>query len=225
MSTHSDAPGGAGSATPTREAILAAAEEVIRDRGVLSTTTRLIARAAGCAEGSIYNHFDNKDTLVAHVVCERLAAFPERARLLPQLAGSGDVESNLGELVELAIDFFAEMTPLTAAMMADPGSMRHHVHQIDEAGKGPRWTIRSIVDYLRREQELGRVAPGAHLEGAAMALVGGALHRAHLAAAWDLEVFADDQDPATELARAVTAGLGAASGTPATAARRGGESA
>lgn len=215
MSTHSDAPSPTSEATPTREAILAAAEEVIRDRGVLSTTTRLIARAAGCSEGSIYNHFANKDQLIAGVVCERLAAFPERARQLPELAGSGDIEANLAELVALAIDFFAEVTPMTAAMMADPASMRRHVSELDAAGKGPRWTIRALVDYLHREQQLGRIAADAHLEGAAMALVGGALHQAHLAAAWNLEIFPDEQDAATELARAVTAGLrphGAAGG-------------
>lgn len=215
MSTHSEATSPAAAATPTREAILAAAEEVIRDRGVRATTTRLIARAAGCSEGSIYNHFANKDQLIAGVVCERLAAFPERARQLPELAGTGDVEHNLAELVALAIDFFAEVTPMTAAMMADPASMRRHIAELDAAGKGPRWTIQALVDYLRREQQLGRIAADARLEGAAMALIGGALHQAHLAAAWNLEVFADEQDAATELARAVTAGLrphGAAAG-------------
>jgi AcrR family transcriptional regulator len=219
VSTHSapdiEASGRARESGPTREAILAAAEQVICDRGVLSTTTRRIAETAGCSEGSIYNHFANKDTLVAHVVCERLAAFPEYARSLPELVGSGDLETNLGELVALAIDFFADMTPLTAAMMADPASMREHVHRLDEAGRGPRWTIRAIVAYLRREQELGRVTPDAHLEGAAMALVGGALHQAHLAAAWHLEVFAGDQDPPTELARAVITGLRAEPGPDA----------
>lgn len=218
MGTHSDTPSAAAAATPTREAILAAAEQVIRDRGVLSTTTRLIARAAGCSEGSIYNHFANKDQLIAGVVCERLAAFPERARQLPELAGTGEVETNLAELVALAIDFFAEVTPMTAAMMADPASTRRHVAELDAAGKGPRWTIRALVDYLRREQQLGRIAADAHLEGAAMALVGGAWHQAHLGAAWDVEIFPSGQDPAAELARAVTAGLRSEPADPATAA-------
>lgn len=197
-------------AAGTREAILAAAEAVIRERGVLATTTRRIAERAGCSEGSLYTHFAGKDELVARVVCERFASFPERARVLPELAGSGEVEAHLAELAALAIDFFADAAPMIGAMMADPASTRGRAAELDAAGKGPRRTIEAVIEYLRREQALGRVAADASLEGAAAALVGGAWHHAHLTAAWDLDLFGSGRDPAAELARAVAAGLGSA---------------
>lgn len=221
MSTHSTP--AAGTTTPTREAILTAAEQIIRERGVMATTTRLIARAADCSEGSIYNHFAGKDDLVAHVVCERLAAFPERARALPELAGSGEVADHLVELAALAIGFFSELMPLTGAMAADPASMRRRAAELDAAERGPRWTMRAVVEYLRREQQLGRVAPDAHLEGAAMALIGGAWHQANLATVWQVEALAPDQDAATELGRAIAFGLQVGGATTTPAARRSSE--
>lgn len=191
----------------TREAILAAAEQVIREHGVGATTTRLIAATAGCSEGSIYNHFAGKDALVSHVVCERLASFPERALALPTLAGAGDVETNLRELVALAIDFFTEMAPMTAAAIGDPEPMRRRAAEMDAQGKGPRSIIRALEAYLRREQQLGRVGAHAHPQGAAIALVGGAWHHAHVTGVWDVEIVDADRAPATEIVAAVMAGL------------------
>src|SRR6266511_2411309 len=48
---------------PMRERIVAAAIQVIRERGVTRATTKEIARAAKVSEGSIYNHFENKTAL------------------------------------------------------------------------------------------------------------------------------------------------------------------
>lgn len=206
MSAHSEP---AVVASSTREAILSAAERVIRERSVTATTTRLIAEAAGCSEGTIYNHFASKDELVSHVVCERLASFPDRALALPELAGVGEVEANLAELVDSAIAFFAELSPLMAAAMADPDALRERAAALDEAGRGPRWIIAALVSYLQREQQLGRVAAHAHVHGAALALVGGAWHQAHVAEVWQVDVLdADpDADAATEIAAAVMTGL------------------
>lgn len=48
--------------------ILLAAEQLILGGGVQAATTRAIAKAAGCAEGSIYRHFPGKNALVLEVV-------------------------------------------------------------------------------------------------------------------------------------------------------------
>src|SRR6266516_4681661 len=60
-------PGGEMPARPSdqsmRERIVAAAIQMIRERGVTHATTREIARAAKVSEGSIYNHFENKTAL------------------------------------------------------------------------------------------------------------------------------------------------------------------
>ncbi|WP_221088600.1 TetR/AcrR family transcriptional regulator [Deinococcus aquaedulcis] len=47
-----------------RAAILAAAQEAFAQKGFHRTTMRDVARAAGLAEGTLYNHFQNKDALL-----------------------------------------------------------------------------------------------------------------------------------------------------------------
>jgi AcrR family transcriptional regulator len=47
----------------TRQRILAAAREVMLEQGLVRATTREIARAADVSEGTLYNHFANKQEL------------------------------------------------------------------------------------------------------------------------------------------------------------------
>src|SRR5215210_7138434 len=47
----------------TRERILAAAREVMLSKGLVRATTKEIARAADLSEGTLYNHFANKEEL------------------------------------------------------------------------------------------------------------------------------------------------------------------
>src|SRR5687768_13759883 len=101
---------------PTREEILAAAEVVIREHGVARATTQRIARMAGCSEGSIYNHFANKDDLVACAVGERMAGFPARVADLVEIAGSGTVEDNLRDVAHAAIAFFHHIAPMLSVL-------------------------------------------------------------------------------------------------------------
>lgn len=193
---------------PTREEILAAAEQVIRERGVTGATTRQIAQVAGCSEGSLYNHFANKQELIAHAVRERMAGFPQRAQAMAELAGTGEVRANLTELAELAIAFFRSIAPMMAAMMADPATMQRRAEAIDAAGHGPRRTVQAVVDYLRAEQALGRVRREAHPEGAALALVGACFQQAVLAQVFGERLaLLDDASAAREIAGAIVDGL------------------
>ena len=60
-----------------RRRIIEAADTLIREHGIAGATTREIARAAGCAEGSIYVHFEDKIDLVIAVIVEREPYFAE----------------------------------------------------------------------------------------------------------------------------------------------------
>jgi len=55
-------------AVQNREAIIAAAERLFRDRGVNSVGVNELMDAAGFTRGGFYNHFKSKDALVAAVV-------------------------------------------------------------------------------------------------------------------------------------------------------------
>ena len=193
---------------PTREEILAAAETVIREHGITRATTQRIAQVARCSEGSIYNHFANKDDLVACAVGERMAILPGGAGELVTRAGTGSVEGNLREVARSAIAFFQHIAPMLSVLMGAPESMRARAAAIDAAGHGPRWVLRGIVEYLEAEQELGRVSPGASLEAAAQCLLGACLQQGLLTHTWgpDLLTF-DDDAAATQIARAVVHGL------------------
>jgi AcrR family transcriptional regulator len=140
-----------------RDRILAAAVSVMRERGVTSTTTKEIARAAGVAEGSIYNHFANKTELVAACMAEVAGGIREALVRLMGRVGEGTVDDNLAELAEAEIAFFTDLLPITGPVLGDPGLLewlRHGgPHQDaaqepsqapasgpDGAGNGPRRT-------------------------------------------------------------------------------------
>src|SRR3954462_14141646 len=99
--------------TSMRDPTLAAAVSVMRERGVTNTTTKEIARAAGVAEGSIYNHFANKTELVAAAMLEVAGGIREALTRLSGRVGQGTVEDNLTELAEAEIAFFADLLPIT----------------------------------------------------------------------------------------------------------------
>ncbi|CAN5215599.1 MAG: TetR/AcrR family transcriptional regulator [Euzebyales bacterium] len=193
---------------PTRETILAAAEQVIRRHGLAQATTRRIAELARCSEGSIYNHFTSKQDLVAQVVGDRLSDFPSRAKAMAELAGDATVEANLLRLARQAIAFFHKVVPMIGVMMSEPSAMPERFQTVDRAGHGPRWVLRGVVEYLRREQQLGRIRPDADVEGAAMCLIGGCFQQAMVTHALGPEaVLLGDDDAAVQVAGAIAKGL------------------
>lgn len=55
-------------ASERREAILAIAAEIFATKGFAAATVREIADAAGILSGSLYHHFDSKETMVDEIV-------------------------------------------------------------------------------------------------------------------------------------------------------------
>jgi AcrR family transcriptional regulator len=68
--------------SPTRQRILDAADHLMRTLGLARTTTKEIARGAGCSEAALYKHFAGKEDLFVAVLQERL---PPLGPLLTQL--------------------------------------------------------------------------------------------------------------------------------------------
>ncbi|GAA0233832.1 TetR/AcrR family transcriptional regulator [Actinomadura nitritigenes] len=105
---------------PMRERILAAAVEVIRQRGVTAATTKEIARSAGVSEGSLYNHFANKTALFAAALGEVTATARTAMAALAGSAGQGTVEGNLARLAAGMVRFYGELLPMIGPVLADP---------------------------------------------------------------------------------------------------------
>lgn len=73
-----------------REAIVAAAARVFKERGLDGASMRLIAREAGCTTGAIYPHFGGKESLYAEVLAQSLASLQKAIRDAVAVAPVGE---------------------------------------------------------------------------------------------------------------------------------------
>lgn len=77
----------------TSQAILAAAEETIVERGLTDTGIAEIAARAGVAVGTVYNHFEDREALLAALMAERGREL--LGRLDEAFASAGDFRARL----------------------------------------------------------------------------------------------------------------------------------
>lgn len=156
----------------TRSSILEAAERVIRTRGMASATTKEIAREARCAEGSIYRYFEDKHALMTEIIGGRYSGFFQFVESLPDRAGTGTVGGTLEEVARSSIDFYRGIVPMACGAVADRELLHQHREFFHRNKSGPKKLIRSVTEYLRREQRSGRIAPDAVPELVAHMLMG-----------------------------------------------------
>lgn len=71
----------------TRERLLDAVEHLMRTRGLARISTRAIAQRAGLAEGTLYNHFNDKIDLFIAVIQRNVAELSEVLHSLPLRVG------------------------------------------------------------------------------------------------------------------------------------------
>jgi AcrR family transcriptional regulator len=154
-----------------RRRIIDAADSLIREHGLSGATTREIARAAGCAEGSIYVHFEDKIDLVIAVIVEREPYFAELLEL-PGRAGQATVEANLVPWVEELASLIRDNQPIFFALMSDRGVLDRFKARIRERQTGLVAVFNAASDYARAEQELGRVDAGVEPDVVATILIG-----------------------------------------------------
>ena len=161
---------------PMRERILTAAVSVMRERGVTNTTTKEIARAAGVAEGSIYNHFANKSELIAASMAEVAGGIRDALTRLRASAGEGTVEDNLTRLAEAQIEFYTDLLPITGPVLGDPALLEWlrngGPHQGDGPPPGPAIGHAALIGYLEAELKAGRLAAAVRPPYLAAALIG-----------------------------------------------------
>lgn len=162
------------SAMSIRDRILDAAVTSLRDRGQAGTTTKEIARVAGCSEGSLYTYFSGKESLLVAVIAERLPPFVPMLKALLERAGEDTVSDHLLEIAGIAVRFYVELMPLAATVLASP-ELNESVRR---QGFGPHLGNVALASYLRLEQRLGRIRPDISVEAAAALLLGACQQRA-----------------------------------------------
>jgi AcrR family transcriptional regulator len=161
-----------GGTTPinTQQQILDAAEHIIRERGVAHATTKEIARVAGVAEGTLYNHFARKEDLFLALFRRRVPATYKDA-ISGHRAGTASVSANLTAIALAGMHHFEQIVPLMVAFLADADSLARLQAFLQDTGSGPQRVYADVAAYLAAEQALGRVnSQVTPLSGAALVL-------------------------------------------------------
>jgi AcrR family transcriptional regulator len=181
-----------------REQLFDAAERVLMRDGPNALTSRAVTTEAGCAKGVLHRHFADFDAFLAEFVLDRAGRVDAQTVALLGAAGTGTVAGNLaGALTAL----FGSVAVAVVALITSRDELRARLRETMPAGV-PVLTeaVGMIAAYLTAERDLGRIAPGAEIDGLAPTLVG----TGHL-------LFADrtgTPPDAAALLKAVTAVLG-----------------
>jgi len=139
----------------TRDNLLKAATRLIQSRGLARATTREIVREAGCAEGTLYKHFETKDDLFLAVLVESFPRF-ETSLVLTNKGQTGTVE-NLADIARAAIRFFEQVLPTGVALLADAALLARHRKRLRTKDTGPRHLYEAVAKHIASAQDLGRI--------------------------------------------------------------------
>ncbi len=156
----------------TREQLLDAAVYVIRTKGLSQATTKEIALAAHCSEGTLYRHFKDKESLFLAVFQERLPSFIGFIHDIQNRVGEKTVESNLEDFALQALDFLKEIVPVVASLFAEPQLLNRYGESLRTQNGGLHNTHEALAAYIQAEQQLGGINSQASPLGTAMLLLG-----------------------------------------------------
>jgi AcrR family transcriptional regulator len=170
--------------SPRRAAVLRAAEEgrslpdhliatavrMIDRRGTANLTVRDIAHEAGVADGVLYNHFADKEDLVARALQVHVHSVLASGGPLPK-AGEGTLEDNLCVHISRGLGILEQILPTFAGLLSEPKVIARF-HQLVGAGTGEQALPAHLAEYLRAEQRIGRVSAAADIAAATWMLIG-----------------------------------------------------
>lgn len=143
--------------TNRRSDILRATEKLIRSRGLACVTTRQISQQVGCSEGALYVHFKGRLELLLAVLEESLPGMLRPLEGLKESLGRGTPHENLARALDGIFKFHRRVVPVTAGLFAEPELLAAYRNSLNRQGKGPHLSMRVIEEYIRSEQELGRI--------------------------------------------------------------------
>jgi AcrR family transcriptional regulator len=152
-----------------REAILAAALELLRERGIARLTTREIATVAGVSEASIFYHYRDRAGLL-------MAVFEEGIGPLQELGDAGLSGPDIAELLSTlgpALERFLDRAlPVITAAQSDVELRDALADYMNKRDLGPHRGVRALGSYLAEQQSDGRVRADIDPEAVALMFVG-----------------------------------------------------
>jgi AcrR family transcriptional regulator len=185
-----------------RPEIIAAAELLIRTRGLASVTTRAIAEQAGCSEAALYVHFDNRLSLLLAVLEESLPDMLVPLKALEQSIGTLTPQQNLTKSLRAIFAFHERVAPMLCSLFADPQLLTAYRDSLTSRSKGPHGAIGRLQKYISAEQSLGRIATSIDAETAATMLMASSFFQAFVS-----QFFASPKPSATALKKIVAAAI------------------
>jgi AcrR family transcriptional regulator len=155
-----------------REQLFDAAERVLLKDGPEALTSRAVTTEAGCAKGLLHKHFTDFDGFLAELVLDRIRRLEDLAAVLRRSVGQGTVAENLAAmLTELFGSVAVAIVSLTISRDGLRARLREAVPTgipiLTEAGQ-------HVMDYLRAEQESGRIRADADINSLGLSLIGSA---------------------------------------------------
>jgi AcrR family transcriptional regulator len=159
-----------------REAIIAAALQVIRERGIARLTAREVAGLAGVSEASVFYHYKDRAGLLQAVFAEGVA--PLKALAESAVQPGSDPRKVLmlyGSTLEAFLD---QVLPVIAAAQSDSELRDVLAAYMAENDMGPHRGVAAIGAYFAGEQAAGRVRADLDPDALAMMFVGACHTRA-----------------------------------------------
>lgn len=161
---------GHGNDQKLREHLIATATRLISERGTAGLTVRDIAREAQVADGALYNHFADKEALMAIALANHVNAVMTAAGPLPE-PGTGSVSGNLAVHIARGLAILTRILPAFAGLLPEPHTIVRFA-ELQASGGGAESLPDSLAAYLHAEQALGRIDPSASVEATTALLIG-----------------------------------------------------
>ncbi|MEC3958735.1 TetR/AcrR family transcriptional regulator [Nocardia sp. CDC153] len=156
-----------GSDEALRDHLVTTAQRLLAEQGAAGLTVRAIARAAGVADGVLYNHFSDKDELLAAALGAHVAAAHAELGPLPA-PGTATVRDNLTAYLRAGLALHRTVLPVFAGLLTAPAVLDRFA---ESEAREADWR-ELLATYLRAERDLTRLAPDTDIEATTALLVG-----------------------------------------------------
>ncbi|PSL56126.1 TetR family transcriptional regulator [Saccharothrix carnea] len=151
-----------------RDHLIAATTRLIAERGTAGLTVRDIARAADVAVGVLYNHFADKEELLALALHQHVRDVERR---IGRPGTEGTPAENLHAFVTHALAAHTAFLPAFAGLIGQP-EVFARFDALPNPMAGGRGLHTALADYLRTEQANGRVTADTDPDAVATLVVG-----------------------------------------------------
>jgi len=149
-------------------------------KGLTGVTTREISKEVGCSEGALYVHFKGRLDLLLAMLEGSLPEMLGPLQTLKESVGRGSAQENVVRALAGIFKFHQHVVPQSAGLFAEPELLAAYRNSLKRQGKGPHLSMGVLEEYIRAEQQLGRIASHVDPKFAASMMMSASFFRAFL---------------------------------------------